>query len=357
MRRPLRPSPNGEPLSLIEPRFTLGSLLQRIFLGSAGSLGSKKAVLFMDYASNAFDRELLFRRVASSRQPALLLFDGLSSFAFLWREGMKRRGTNAFSIYLSHDYEPDFVVNRYLAAMARRKIDFALSNSSMVIAASRRDKLRYLKHGKLEDDRIIVYPNIYPPANSNSLLPEKSRRFTIAVVESRWSGPKGALRDAAELARALRLLPAHAPVRVLALGPTLPGFLRRILGGGFEVESFDHVTAREEFLRVLSGAHVGLNQGRWLGGTNVKKYDYSLAGVVVLSNSAGARGEIMPHEYVFADEADLASKLTELLERDPEELEKMGLQNRRAALASAGEAASALGEAVRRLERPERVDV
>ena len=38
----------------------------------------------------------------------------------------------------------------------------------------------------------------------------------------------------------------------------------------------------------------------------------------------------MPHEYVFADEADLASKLAELLERDPEDLEKSAAYARRA---------------------------
>ena len=84
------------------------------------------------------------------------------------------------------------------------------------------------------------------------------------------------------------------------------------------------INNRNEFLKKLSEAHIGINFAFKLGGTNVRKYDYALAGLVVLSNPYGCRGEPLPYEYCFLDPADLATKISALKN---EKVEEMGLKN------------------------------
>lgn len=345
MRPPLRRGRAPRSGPLLEPRFTLGALLQRIFLGGAGAAGSKQAIFLMDYVANGFDSAMLLERVRGSPPPRVVLVDGLSSFAYLG--GASLRGEAAV-VYLSHDYEPDFTVSRYLSGVVRRKIDSALGRSDLVLAASERDRLRYLSHGGLDPGRALVLPNIFVPEGGALPEPEKAPTFTIAVVETGWSGRAGARRDALELAEAILLLPRDVPVRVVAVGAELARRLGELLRGRAEVAGFGRLPSRWEFLRLLSSAHVGVNLGRWTGGTNTKKYDYALAGDVVVTNSLGARGETLPHQVVFSGESDLSSKLGELWGKGGAALEAMGLENRRAARGAAEGAWARLGEAVRR---------
>jgi hypothetical protein len=351
MRRPVGHRPSGGTGALLEPRFTLMSLVQRVFLGSAGSLGSKKALFLMDYLGNRFDSGPLLHRLEIAPPPRVLLFDGLSSFAFLGDRVTESGGVEAVKIYLSHDYEPDFVMDRYLSAIARRRIGFALDNSNLVVVATRRDKLRYLSHRRLEEDKVLVFPNIFMPPKESLRLYEKADTFTVAVVQSGWSGRVGAQSDAEELVAAIRLLPLGTRLRILAFGEDLPGFLRARLDGRLDIEALGRVPSRGEFLNLLSKAHVGINQGRWLGGSNVKRYDYAIAGTVPVSNALGARGELLPHECVFADAPDLAAKLLELSELGSEELARLGRENLDAVSSAANAASAHLDEAVGKLGR------
>lgn len=361
MRRPLARAPMGKraarPPALLEPRFALRSLIPRVFMGGAGALGSKDALFVMDYAGNSFDSGALFRRLKASPSPKVVVIDGLSSFSFLGKEGRGENRSEALWVYLSHDYEPDFVTNRALAAMARSRIDFALENCDIVVAASHRDRLRYLAHGKLPARDIVVYPNIFPPQDEAPPLQAKTGPFTVASVQSRWSGRSGALEDAKEIASALGLLPGGAEVRVIAFGPDLPGLLRGMLQPRFELEAIGQVPGRGEFIQSLARAHVGINLGRWMGGTNVKKYDYAIAGAVVLSNSPGSRGELLAHEYAFADRHDLAAKLCELSERPRDEVARMGQENRAWVEGASAAAGAELGGAIRRMSIPARSGV
>ena len=52
--------------------------------------------------------------------------------------------------------------------------------------------------------------------------------------------------------------------------------------------------------------------GIHLGGTNERKYDYAMAGLVVFSDNLGVRGDLLPHEYTYVDSYDLAAKLEQL---------------------------------------------
>ena len=73
------------------------------------------------------------------------------------------------------------------------------------------------------------------------------------------------------------------------------------------------------------------------GGSNQRKYDYAMAGLVIFSDSFGARGDFLPNEYTYVDEIDLAAKIKELLNLGKERIFEMGLQNRSQALSLAEE--------------------
>jgi len=326
MRRPTRAgraTPGG---GLIELRFTLSSTLQRVVAGSLGAVGSKRALFYMDYFSNGFDPSPLLARLRDAPPRPVILQDGLSSFAMLgWRGG---RVGDAARIYLSYDYEPDFVRSRPFLAMTRRRIDEALKQTDLLVTASEMDERRYLAHRVLGEERMVRYPNVFFP---EGLLPPTRETphdaIVVVTIQSGWSGRAGAVRDARELLDALRRVPGEARLRVVAVGPQLPGLLRKGLPPGVELSVLERMPNRLDFLKALSAAHVGLNLGRWVGGTNVKKYDYAISGLVVLSNRTGSRGEKMPHELVF-DDGGLSQRLAELAELGLDTLHRMGLENR-----------------------------
>ncbi len=64
------------------------------------------------------------------------------------------------------------------------------------------------------------------------------------------------------------------------------------------------------------------------GGTNQRKYDYAMAGLVVFSDNLGARGDLLPNEYTYVDSYDLAAKLNQFLELKKTEIEEKGMGNR-----------------------------
>ncbi len=67
-------------------------------------------------------------------------------------------------------------------------------------------------------------------------------------------------------------------------------------------------------MRILSKSWIGINIGIHKGGSNERKYDYAMAGLVVFSDILGCRGDLLPHEYTYLDSNDLAAKLEQLME-------------------------------------------
>ena len=347
MRSLFRPSERTR--DLIELRFTVRSALGRVPLGSAGLLGPKRPLALMEYLTNGFDASPLLRSLASGGRD-LLVLDHLSAFSYLGWNGRRREGLK--TMYLSHDYEPEFVGDRYLSAVVMRRIGSALRRTDLLVAASERDRLSYLSHGIVGDDRIVVYPNIFPPGagwEPPQGFERSSMPFTLAMVETGWLGSEGAEEDAAFASAALALLPRDRKVRVFAFGDLLWSHLRAALPGSVELVRMGRVPGREGFLTALSGAHVGVNLARWSGGTNVKKYDYALAGLVVLSNPLGARGGLIPHEHVFSDPPDLTAKLIELMDRGSARVVRTGEENSKAVREVARSASASLSRRVNEL--------
>ena len=91
----------------------------------------------------------------------------------------------------------------------------------------------------------------------------------------------------------------------------------------------DFIETKPDYLKILSKSWIGINVGIHKAGTNERKYDYAEAGTVVLSDSLGARGDLIPYEYTYVDYQDLAAKVGQLLDFGKARLAEMGRNNRK----------------------------
>ena len=96
-----------------------------------------------------------------------------------------------------------------------------------------------------------------------------------------------------------------------------------------DLQHYCYIPSKKDFFKILSRAWIGINLGIHKGGTNQRKYDYSLAGLVVLSDTIGSRGDVVPHEYTFVDSHDLAAKLEQLITFGRAKIKCMGNENRK----------------------------
>ena len=90
-------------------------------------------------------------------------------------------------------------------------------------------------------------------------------------------------------------------------------------------------------MRILSKSWIGINIGIHKGGSNERKYDYAMAGLVVFSDTLGCRGDLLPHEFAYIDNNDLAAKLNQLIKFGKEKINEMGIENRKCTLSFAEE--------------------
>ena len=226
-------------------------------------------------------------------------------------------------IYLSHDFTGDFYRQGYSSKIAEGLEREICNISDLILASSIRDREQYIKHYKITYDKIIVYPNIYPIdtlSDHYELIRSKYEEPTLAIIGSRslykdrfFNGLVESIYDLFD--------------RIIYIGYKAPIIDHLIKKYREMIEYHKHIPSRYDFLKTLSKAHIGLNYGLWLGGSNVKRYDYALSGLLILSNALGARGEILPCEYVYADQADLRGKLRQLLSRDLDEIIRCGRTN------------------------------
>ncbi|MDW8043462.1 MAG: hypothetical protein RMJ30_04380 [Nitrososphaerota archaeon] len=272
--------------------------------GLAGLLGSERTVVLVD------------------DYPAvqMLGYDGVDA---LLRE-------NCYLIYVSHNF---YDLPKKTASMEA----YLMKNAFASISASERDRYFYLNKYGLSGDSVVVYPNIYPlhlPPNRQenaNIGSEKHPKTTVVLnMGSKVSDTvcNSLIRTVHDATSAIN---DRDSFRLLVIGDNLVRYARG-LNWRHEVEFQSHLPDRRLFLEKLSTAHIGINYAYKAVGSNIKKYDYALAGLAVLSNTYGCKGEILPREWVFYDEADLYVKLTNLLGED---LGSLGVENREHALARA----------------------
>ena len=210
----------------------------------------------------------------------------------------------------------DSIVARRLMYKLEREI---LQRADLVIACSGRDQLRYIEIGA---KRVIFYPNIYPIMEFGSGVKDKNPSISI-VLRDCW-GPESVISFNA-IFKALSKLNKRITVYVIGMEP-------QRVPGNINLEYYEYVPSKLDYMNILSKSWIGINIGIHKGGSNERKYDYAIAGLVVFSDVLGCRGDLLAHEYSYLDYNDLAAKLEQLLELGQEKIIEMGLENRKQAI-------------------------
>ncbi len=195
----------------------------------------------------------------------------------------------------------------------------AVALSDMVVTSSERDRIKYLEMGA---KKVLFYPNIYPIAEFEPASKDMEPCISI-VLRGHW-GPK-VKESLKEIFQALSFI--NKKIRV-----NLIGIESKYIPKNIELHHYEYVPSKMDYLTILSKSWIGINVGVHLGGTNERKYDYAIAGLVVFSDFFGSRGDLLPHEYTYVDRQDLTAKLEQILEYGKEQITEMGLSNRKQAI-------------------------
>jgi hypothetical protein len=254
--------------------------------------------------------------------PKIFLVDEFISIKTLNLKLLKRIGV---VIYVSQDvasenfeFGDNFIARRLMYKLEREIIQIA----DLVVACSERDQLKYFEMGAKS---VIFYPNIYPIEEFEPSVRDKNPSISI-VFQSRW-GPKNA-KYFNSIFNALSKLAKRIKVYAIGLEP-------QHVPKNIELEYYGYIPTKLDYMRILSKSWIGINIGIHKGGSNERKYDYAMAGLVVFSDTMGCRGDLLPHEYSYLDNTDLAAKLHQLIEFGSEEITKMGVENRKYVLSLA----------------------
>lgn len=243
-------------------------------------------------------------------------------------------------IYVSQDVASenfDFnnnLLSKSLMIKLEREI---LGMADLVIACSERDQFRYLDLGA---KAAIFYPNVYPIKEFEPDTKDKEPSICIAF-QSRW-GEKS-IHDFYTVFEALSKVKMKLKVYVTGVKP-------EHVPENIKIEYYEYIASKSDYMRILSKSWVGINIGIHRGGSNERKYDYAMAGLVVFSDTLGCRGDLLPHEYTFLDGNDLAAKIEQLFTKlDEEKIMDMGVENRKYTLLFAEKQRDALSKSIRAL--------
>ena len=313
---------------LKNPRDLRDGMLRRLFgrrtatvLSEEDFLSVISQVLYYYFASSARTNAII-RFLKRLDSPKVFLIDEFWSINTIDLKKLKHLGR---IIYLSQDV----ACNRYgfrenlIAKELMYKLERdAIVMADLVIACSERDKLKYIEMGAKD---AVFYPNIYP---LNDFIPiAKDKSPSICIVSRGHWGSK-ADRSLEEIFKALSYVEMSINVYVIGVKPKQVPKNVRLHHYGFMQSKLDYLT-------LLSKSWIGINLGFHMAGSNERKYDYAMAGLVVFSDTMGARGDLLPIEYTYVDSQDLTAKLEQLLQLGKDKIIKMGEQNRDQALSLA----------------------
>lgn len=283
---------------------TIGSLIGRGLVKTIKFVSSSRSALRLFFLSGV-KADLTKMVERTEKEDHIVVLDGLKGYLMARPILDDLRKTSNFIVYLSHNFEADYFAGmRWWIERVERE---AAETSDLILVASHRDASKYLIDFDLDEEKILVVPNIYPVEFKKR--PKLSGK-TVAIVagsQYKWAQNTAKFILKHNLADHILYIGRHHPkIRD-------PRLMR-----------WEYIPSREEFLSVLSQAHLGINHGVWLGGSNVKRYDYALAGLTIFSGGTGFRGDILPGEIAYTDLYDLAAKL-KLITLD--EAIELGMQN------------------------------
>jgi glycosyltransferase involved in cell wall biosynthesis len=198
----------------------------------------------------------------------------------------------------------------------------AIDQVDVVIACSERDRLKYVEMGAKKS---VYYPNIYP---IEEFEPSVKDQLPSIVIVSRGHWDLKAEKSLEEIFKALSVSGRNIKVIVIGVKP-------KKVSKNVRLQHYEFIPGKMDYLNVLSESWIGINIGFHMAGSNERKYDYAMAGLVVFSDSMGTRGDLLPNEYTYVDSQDLAAKLGQLLQFGKDRIVEMGGQNRDQALSLA----------------------
>ena len=313
---------------LKSPRDLHDGMLRRLFsrqrahvLIDEGFLSVLSEVLHFYFATSA-RTDGIIRFLRRLKSPKIFLIDEYWSINTLNLKKVKPLG---IFIYVSQDvaynrygFRDNLITEELMYKFERE----AIALVDIVIASSERDRIKYIELGA---KKAIFYPNIYPIKEFAPCIKDQSPSISI-VTRGHW-GSK-ADKSLEEIFNALSFIGRTIKVYVFGIEPKqVPKNIRS--------QHYKFIASKLDYLNILSKSWIGINIGFHMAGSNERKYDYAMAGLVVFSDSMGARGDLLPHEYTYVDTPDLAAKLKQLLQFDKEKIEEMGAQNRKQALSLA----------------------
>jgi hypothetical protein len=307
---------------LQSPKDLRDGLLRRLFhrrrehvLIKEGFLSVLSQALYQYFARSA-RTDGLIRFLKKLNSPKIFLIDEFWSLNSVNLKELKNLG---LIIYLSQDlahnrfgFGENFRAKKLMYKLERNAIALA----DVVIACSERDRLKYVEMGAR---KAIFYPNIYPITEFEPC--DKDQTPTISIVLPKHWGPR-ADRSLEKIFKALSYVDRKIRVYLIGIQP-------QRVPRNIELQYYKFIPNKSDYLRTLSKSWVGINIGIHKGGTNERKYDYAMAGTVVLSDNLSARGDLLPYEYTYVDSHDLAAKSERLLEFGQEKIAEMGIQNRK----------------------------
>ncbi len=186
------------------------------------------------------------------------------------------------------------------------------------MVVSKRDY--YLHEQEASHVEYVVFPNIYP----EEFKPKpRHGKLTFITVKTTHVDQEF-----------VKALAAALEADTIAIGKKIAG-----------AEYIPNVATRSEYLATLSQGHIGINYSNtgnyYSTGSNVKRYDYALAGLAVANHTLSTTGDpLLPCEFTFVNVYDLVAKAEAVLDR----VDHCGRQNREYALKK-------YEEAYRELER------
>jgi hypothetical protein len=306
---------------LKSPKDLRDGALRRLFhrkirhvLINEGFLSTLSETLNQYFAKSSRTGRLIpLLRKLNSRE--IFLISDFVSLNFVNLKMLKKLGP---IIYVSQDvaynhfsFAHNFFAKRLMYKLERDAVGLA----DVVIACSEMERLKYVEMGAR---KAIFYPNIYPITEFEPFDKDQSPSISIVLPEH-WG--LRAERSLNEIFEALSCINMKIRVYMIGIEP-------KQVPINVKLQYYKCIPRKLDYLRTLSKSWIGINVGIHMAGTNQKKYDYAMAELVVLSDNLGARGDLLPHEYTYVDNHDLAAKLEQLLEFGKKKLQEMGVENR-----------------------------
>jgi hypothetical protein len=311
---------------LKSPKDLRDGLIRRIFktqmkhaLINEGFLSILSETLYSYFGTKANTSRLL-PYLDSLKSKKIFLVDEFISLKTVDLKQLKRMGR---IIYVSQDvaynrygFGDNSITKKLMCRLEQEKVAFA----DLVICCSERDRFKYVEMGA---KRVIFYPNIYPTTEFEAN--NKDETPSICLVLKGYWGSR-AKQSLNEVFKALSYI-KNKKLRVYLIGIDPPEVTSNIM-----LYHYTSIPSKTDFLKIMGKSWIGINIGVHMGGTNERKYEYAMSGLIVFSDNFGVRGDLLPYEYSYLDSYDLAAKLKQVLDYGKEKVFRMGKENKEQAI-------------------------